>query len=99
VILEAMAMGKAVICTRIAGQRDLVQDGVTGLLVPPRDPVALRRAIAELWNDPRRAEEMGREARRQVESRFGLEDWVEGVARAVEECIAEAVPGLQKESA
>ena len=37
VMTEAMAMGKAVICTRVAGQRDVLQDGVNGIFVPPRN--------------------------------------------------------------
>ena len=52
-------MGKPVICSRTQGQVDVIQDGVTGLFVPVGDPVALRRAMLDLWNDPERAEEDG----------------------------------------
>src|ERR1019366_5413789 len=60
VILEAMAMGKPVICSRTRGQVDVINDGVTGLFVPVGDVKALRAAMLELWNDPDRASEMGR---------------------------------------
>ncbi len=52
VILEAMAMGKAVICSRTEGQIGVIQEGKTGLFVPQGDPRALRAAIEYLWNNP-----------------------------------------------
>lgn len=73
VILEAMAMGKPVICSRTRGQVDVIQEGVTGLYVPVGDAGALRKAILTLWNDPLRAEEMGRNARAFVERYHTLE--------------------------
>ena len=65
-ILEAMAMGKAVICSRVKGQTDVIREGVTGLFVPPGDARALREAITTLWCDPDRAREMGRKGREQI---------------------------------
>jgi glycosyltransferase involved in cell wall biosynthesis len=73
VILEAMAMGKAVICSRTLGQVDVIQEGVTGLFVPVGDAAALRAAIVSLWNEPERAQKMGREARAYVEKHHTLE--------------------------
>ncbi len=66
-ILEAMAMGKAVICSRTRGQTDVVVDGRTGLYVPPGDIAALRAAIKSLLEDRGRAEEIGACGRRYVE--------------------------------
>ena len=54
-ILEAMAMGKAVIASRTRGQRDVIEDGVTGIYVPPGDSAALRKAIVDLLASPERA--------------------------------------------
>ena len=62
-ILEAMAMGKAVVCSRTRGQTDALVDGVTGIYVPPGDPLALRAAIERLLEDPQLASELGRAAR------------------------------------
>ena len=93
VMTEAMAMGKAVICTRVAGQRDLLDDGVNGLLVPPRDPRALRRAMEHLWSHPEDCERMGREGRRRVEQSHTLEAFVAGVKGAVEAAIEEVRGG------
>jgi glycosyltransferase involved in cell wall biosynthesis len=88
-ILEAMAMGKPVICSRTPGQVDTVIEGETGLYVPPGDVRALREAILTLWNDPARAEAMGHHARAYVEGHHRLEDWLAAVKQNTEEAIAE----------
>jgi hypothetical protein len=72
-ILQAMAMGKPVICSRTHGQVDVIQEGVTGLYVPVGDAGALRAAILSLWNDPQRASQMGRNARAYIEKYHTLE--------------------------
>lgn len=56
--MEAAAMGLPVVATDIRGCRQVVDPGVTGLLVPPRDPAALAAAVLELVNDPARRTEM-----------------------------------------
>jgi glycosyltransferase involved in cell wall biosynthesis len=88
-ILEAMSMGKAVICSRVRGQRDVIQEGKTGLFVPPKDPRALREAIEYLWRNPQLAEQMGRAARAQVEKYHTLDSWVEQVSTIIQEVIRE----------
>ncbi len=85
VIIESMAMGKAVICSRVQGQVDLVIDGVTGIYVPQGDPVALREAIKYLWDNPEVAERMGREARRIVEEKYTIEQFVNSMKEIAEE--------------
>ena len=65
-ILEAMAMGRAVVCTRTAGQTDTIVDGETGLYVPPGDARALRSALEKLLDEPHLANSMGDSARRWV---------------------------------
>jgi glycosyltransferase involved in cell wall biosynthesis len=90
---EAMAMGKAVICTRVAGQRDVLQDGVNGIFVPPRDARALREAIDYLWTHPEVCEGMGREGRKRIEQFHTLDQFVAAVRGTVEEVIAEAGRG------
>ncbi len=73
VIAEAMAMGKPVITTQIAGHSDYIQDGETGFYVPPGDADALRSRICQLLENPALAAEMGRNARRLMEDRYTLE--------------------------
>jgi len=84
VILEAMAMGKPVICSRTQGQVDVIEEGVTGLFVPVGDPAALRVAMLELWNNPERAAQMGRAARAYVEKHHTLERFCRDVKGAVD---------------
>jgi glycosyltransferase involved in cell wall biosynthesis len=66
-LLEAMAMGKAVVATDRPVLRDYVDDGVEALLVPPEDPVAMRDAIERVLSDGDLAARLGRAARARVE--------------------------------
>jgi len=84
VILEAMAMGKPVICSRTRGQVDAIQDGVTGIFVPVGDADALRSAMLALWNDPARASDMGRAARAYVEKHHTIEKFTRDVKAAID---------------
>ena len=89
VALEAMAMGKAVICSRTRGQVDVIEEGKTGLFVPPRDPRALAKAIQYLWDHPDVADRMGTAGRQHIEQRHTLDQFVESVKGIVEQVIAE----------
>ncbi len=67
VAIEAMAMGRPIIGSRIGGLADIVVDGESGLLVPPDDARALRAAIQSLLDNPIRREYMGVMAKKRVE--------------------------------
>jgi glycosyltransferase involved in cell wall biosynthesis len=84
-MLEAMAMGKAVICSRTKGQVDVMEDGVAGIFVPQGDHVAMREAMVRLWNDPALAAEMGRRGREHIEKYHSIEQFVDSVRTVVEE--------------
>ena len=86
--IEAMAAGRAVVATRVGGLADLVADGSTGCLVPPRDAGALAAAIAGLLADPAARERMGREARLAASGRYRAERLVADVAQLYEELLA-----------
>ena len=70
VLLEALAMGRPVIASRVNGVSELIEDHKTGLLVPPRDSQALARAIREMLSDPAAASKMGAVGRAVVRERF-----------------------------
>jgi glycosyltransferase involved in cell wall biosynthesis len=70
VVLEAMAQAKPVVATAVGGTPELVVDGETGLLVPPRDLEALADALRALLADPARMKSLGDAGRRRVEERF-----------------------------
>jgi glycosyltransferase involved in cell wall biosynthesis len=88
VVLEAMAMGKPVICSRTKGQVDVIEDGVTGFYVPVGDAIALRNAMLALWNEPDRARAMGARARAYVEQQHTLEMFCEQVKSAIEASVS-----------
>ncbi len=69
-VLEAMAAGLPVVATDVGGTAELVEDTVTGWMVPPRDVEALGGAIARLVDEPAAAARMGVAGRGRVEERF-----------------------------
>ena len=68
---EAMAHGRPVVATAVGGLVDAVEDGVTGILVPPGDPAALRTAVLELLDDAPRRAALGQAARLRTTESFG----------------------------
>jgi len=72
-ILEAMACGTPVVVTDVGGSREAVVDGETGLLVPPRDPEGLAKAITTLIEDPESRAEMGKKARQRFLESFTVD--------------------------
>ena len=63
VLVEAMAAGLPVVATAIPGYREVIDDGVEGLLVPPGDPEALASALRRLLDDPETAKSFGEAGR------------------------------------
>lgn len=82
--MEAMSCGIPTIGTRAGGVPLLIEDGVNGVLVPPRDPEALARAIEAVTVDPARADKLGREARETAVARFRATIGAERIYRAIE---------------
>ena len=84
-ILEAMAMGKAVIATRTTGQADVIIDGETGLYVAPGDVAGWRAAISRLREDHALRTRLARAGRRWLEDNATLDRWADGIAGALRE--------------
>jgi glycosyltransferase involved in cell wall biosynthesis len=72
-LLESMAAGIPVVATRVGGNPEVVEDGVSGLLVPPRDSAALAAAMARLLEDPDLALRLGRAGMRRVSELFSID--------------------------
>ncbi len=72
-IVEAMAVGTPVVASRVGGIPEVVEEGVTGLLVPPGDPQALASACARLLKDPESAARMGQAGIARARTEFGIE--------------------------
>ncbi len=90
-ILEAMSMGRAVLCSRTSGQSDTVTDGVTGRYVPPGDAAALRSAIIDLLDDQHAADEMGERGRAWAVAQADVERYAARLAVVVRDLQGEAV--------
>jgi L-malate glycosyltransferase len=80
-LLEAMATGIPVVATRVGGNPEVVEEGVTGLLVPPRDPGALADAIYCILEKRELASRFGQAGRQRVVERFSLERMVRETER------------------
>lgn len=78
-ILEAMAAARPVVATHVDGVPEVVVEGETGLLVPPREPEKLAEAIGFLLAHPDRAREMGRRGRERVHMHFSWKHMVETI--------------------
>jgi len=70
---EAMALARPVLATRIGGLMDLVEDGISGLLVPPKDPVALAEGMAQFMVEPALRERLGKAGRQRIETYFSVD--------------------------
>ena len=76
ITLEAMAITKPIIATNIDGITEQITDGKDGILVPPKDPYALAKAIIRVLADRESGKIMGLAARRKVEQEFSVEKMV-----------------------
>jgi glycosyltransferase involved in cell wall biosynthesis len=80
-LLEAMACGTPVICTNVASMPEIVEDGVSGFVVPPNDPTAIGERLQWLADHPVEAAELGAAGRRRVLDRF---QWTHVVGRCLD---------------
>jgi glycosyltransferase involved in cell wall biosynthesis len=87
-LFEAMAAGKAIVSTAVDGCREVIEDGRTGLLVPPRDAATLALRIQEVLKDPLRRQALGHAARR-ASTRYDIRRSVEAMQALYDEVLAE----------
>lgn len=90
VLLEAAAVGRAIITTDVPGNREVVRHGWNGFLVPPRDSDALARSILQLLGDAELRREMGERSRQRAECEFSQEHVVESTLRVYAEALSRA---------
>lgn len=84
-ILEAMSMARPVVCTRTAGQTDTIEDGVTGIYVPPGQPAAMRAVIERLLADREERERLGEAARDWAREHADVGDYARSLAGIVDD--------------
>jgi glycosyltransferase involved in cell wall biosynthesis len=100
VLLEALAVGTPVVCTKLPSMPEMMDDGVQGLYVPERDPEALAAALESLARDPGRRRAMGEAGRQTIETLFDTDKTIavlEGMMRSATMSAAAAVPQPEKE--
>ncbi len=83
-LYDAMAMARPIVSTPVGGIPEVLEDGVTGLIVPQEEPFALAAAIERLLADPQWAESLGRRARGNVAARFRITHCIRDVERIYE---------------
>ena len=90
VVLESMAASVPVVATRVGGIPEAIEEGVSGLLVPPRDSVALANAMLRILQDRELAGRLGDAGRRRVAERFGLKNMVQETEQLYSTLLAQA---------
>ncbi len=88
VLLEAMAAGQPIVASKVSAIPEVVEDGVTGLLVPPADSVALAEAILTLWRESALREKLGSAGRERLRERFSLDQMVDRTEQVYTEVLA-----------
>jgi glycosyltransferase involved in cell wall biosynthesis len=86
IVLQAQAMSCAVVATTIGGIPEVVEDGVTGLLVPPKDAVALAEKIGVLLDDPALEARLGQNARASIVKNYSLDAMGERLLALYDQC-------------
>ncbi len=92
-VLESMAAGVPVVATRVGGTPEIIEDGVTGVLVPPRDSSALAQAICQILGDRGLAARIGHAGRRRIREHFSLEKMVRETERLYVDRLAQTRGG------
>jgi glycosyltransferase involved in cell wall biosynthesis len=87
-VMEYMEAARPIVATNVGGVPDLIEDGVHGLLVPPRDPARLAAAIDALLRDPVQAQALGGRARERRRQEFDLDTMVGKIEALYEELLA-----------
>jgi glycosyltransferase involved in cell wall biosynthesis len=91
-LIEAAACGRAVVTTDMPGCRDAIESDVTGLLVPPRDAIALADALEHLIRDVKLRQTMGKAGRALAEREFGIEKVVDAHLRIYKDLLEPCAP-------
>lgn len=87
-VIEAMAQGVAPVVTNVGGMPELVEEGVSGLVVPSRNPAAIATALTTLLEDSARRHKLGAAAKRRIEEKFNIEATCREYRKAFERLLA-----------
>jgi len=76
-VMEAIAYGTPVVITDTGGGKEVIDDGVTGFVVPVKDPAAIARCVEQLYSDPDKAASMAAQGKSHLQMNFSSERTVE----------------------
>jgi glycosyltransferase involved in cell wall biosynthesis len=93
-IVEGMLARKAVVASGEGGVREIIEDGVSGVLVPPGDPKSLARALAGLLAEPHKSHALAEAGHQAALERFSLQAMVGGVERQIHAVAASYLSGV-----
>ena len=97
VLLMACSYGRPVVATAVGGMKEVIQDGVSGYLVPPGDEERLAEAISKLLSDKEKAQEMGRRAREMMQEQYTWESAAYSTKQTYSEALEESArPALME---
>jgi sugar transferase (PEP-CTERM/EpsH1 system associated) len=96
-LLEAMAAGKPIVATNVGGNPEVVVDGETGILVPPKDPQRMAEAIMTIIQNPELSKTMGMAGRKRVDEKFSLVRMVDEYKKLYEELLINEGINLKKQ--
>lgn len=96
-VIEAMAAGKAVVATKVGGVPDVVEDGATGLLVPPKDPSALADALLQLLENVDLRRRLGAQARASVYPRYDVSRLIQDMKKFYVDSLGQSDSGSVEE--
>ncbi len=89
-VIEAMAQRVPAIVSNVGGMPELVEDGVSGLVIPPRDHLALAKAISRLALDMEQSKTLGKAARKRIETTFNIDMTVDKIEALFQSVVAES---------
>ena len=92
-LVEAMALGRPCVATRAGGPIEIIEEEVSGLLVPPDDPAAMALALQRLLADPSLRARLGAGARARYEEKFTLARMAQAIAAVYRAVVAKLSPG------
>lgn len=85
-LLEAMALGRAIVCTAVGGMKEIIQQGINGLLVPDNDSAALAHALYSLYTDKDLSKKLSLEAQATIAQRFNIIKANDALIKVYSEC-------------
>lgn len=91
-VLEAMALGVTIVASRVGGLPEIIEDGVNGILVPPRDVAGLAAALTRLEQEPERRRRLAEQGKTLVNTTFHVDTMVEAYLRVFRRAVARRAP-------